>query len=77
VNRVAGILIGVVSGVISSIGAALVEAVFMTTRFVTLGKSGPSIGSGLLVVMVTGAIVGALTGVVLGNLLSRKKTSSS
>ncbi len=76
-NRVAGILIGVVSGVISSIGAALVEAVFMTTRFVTLGKSGPSIGSGLLVVMVTGAIVGALTGVVLGNLLSRKKTSSS
>jgi hypothetical protein len=76
VNRVAGILIGVVAGVISSIGAALVEAVFMTTRFVTLGKSGPSVGSGLIVVMVTGAIVGAITGIVLGGLFNRKKTSN-
>jgi hypothetical protein len=69
---VQSVVVGVVAGTLSALGAALVEAILVTTRFITLGQHGGSVGNGLLVVIVLGALCGALTGLVVGGLFTRK-----
>ena len=65
-GRAAYITVGVVAGVVSGLGAALIESVLVTMRFITVGQHGPSIGTGLLIVMAAGAVTGAITAIVLG-----------
>jgi hypothetical protein len=65
-GRAALLVVGLVSGVVSGLGAALIEAVLVTMRFITVGQHGPSIGSGLLIVMAAGAVAGGITAIALG-----------
>jgi hypothetical protein len=64
--RANDVVVGVITGVFSAVVASLFEAFFVTTRFLSLGHNGGSVGSKLPFIAVVGALVGGLVGFIVG-----------
>ena len=64
--RANDVLVGVITGVCSAVVAALFEAFFVTTRFLSLGQHGGGVGSKWPIIAIVGAIVGGLVGFIVG-----------
>ncbi|MGP6189307.1 MAG: hypothetical protein ACLPSH_04370 [Vulcanimicrobiaceae bacterium] len=63
--RANDVLVGVITGVVSAVVAALFELFIVAQRFLSLGQSG-GFGSKILVVAIVGAIVGGIVGFFVG-----------
>jgi hypothetical protein len=64
--RANDVVVGVITGVFSAVVAALFEAFFVTTRFLSLGQHGGGIGSKIFFIAIVGAIVGGIVGFFVG-----------
>jgi hypothetical protein len=64
--RANDVLVGVITGAVSAVVAALFELFFVAERFLSVGRHGGAFGSKLLVVAIVGAIVGGVVGFFVG-----------
>jgi hypothetical protein len=70
--RANDVLVGVITGAIVAVVAALMEFWLVAVRFMSLGQHGGGFGSGLGIILIVGAIVGAIVGFFLGALIKPK-----
>jgi hypothetical protein len=66
VLRANDVLVGIITGAIVAVVAALMEFWLVAMRFMSLGQHGGAFGSGLGIILITGAIVGGIVGFLLG-----------
>jgi len=74
--RANDVLVGVITGAIVAIVAALMEFWLVALRFMSLGQHGGGFGSGLGIILVVGAIVGGLIGLLLGAVIKPRTTTT-
>jgi hypothetical protein len=63
------VIVGVVTGAVVAIVAALMEFWLVAVRFMSLGQHGGGFGSGLGVIIIVGAVAGGLVGLLLSGLI--------
>jgi uncharacterized membrane protein len=72
IGRANDVLVGVITGVCSAVVAALLEAFFVTARFLSLGHAGGGVGSKIVFIGIVGAIVGGIVGFLIGSVVKPK-----
>lgn len=66
------VLVGIVAGAVCSVIAAAFEASILSLRFFSLGKVGVGLGSKLLLIALVGAITGGIVGFLVGTFFNKK-----
>ncbi len=73
--RLNDILVGVITGAVCSVLAAVVEAWIAYLRIFSVGHLGGGIGSKLPIIAIAGAILGGLIGLFLGAIVKPRAAS--
>ena len=66
------VLVGIVAGAVCSVIAAAFEASVLSVRFFSLGKVGVGLGGDLLLIALVGAITGGIVGFLVGTVFKAK-----
>jgi hypothetical protein len=74
--RANDVLVGIITGAIVAIVAALMEFWLVAVRFMSLGQHGGGFGSGLGLILIVGAIVGGIIGLLLGAVIKPRTTTT-
>ena len=73
--RLDDIVVGVITGAVCSVLAALIEGFIATVRVFSFGRIGAGIVSELLTIALVGALLGGLVGVLFGALVKSREMS--
>jgi hypothetical protein len=73
--RANDVLVGVITGAVVAVVAALLEFWLVALRFMSLGQHGGGVGSGLGLIVIVGAIVGGILGLILSGFI-KPRTSA-
>lgn len=71
--RLSDVVVGIIAGAVCSVLAAAFEAGILALRFVSIGKIGGGVGSGVLWIALIGAVVGGLVGLLVGALFNSRR----
>ncbi|MBC5823678.1 MAG: hypothetical protein GIW99_10395 [Candidatus Eremiobacteraeota bacterium] len=74
--RLNDIVVGIVTGLISSVVAASIEAGYAYARIVSLGHAGGTLGSKLPIIAIVGAIVGGIIGLGMSSILKPRNRTT-
>ena len=75
--RINDVIVGVITGLLSAVIAASLEAGFTYARLFTFGHAGGGLGSKLPFIAVIGAIVGGIVGLGLSGILKPRRIAAS
>ena len=73
--RLDDILVGVITGAVCSVLAAVIEGFIATVRIFSFGRIGGAFGADLVGIGVIGAILGGMVGIFLGALVKSREMS--
>jgi hypothetical protein len=75
--RLSDVLVGIIAGAVCSVLAAAFEAGILALRFISIGRVGGGLGSGLFWIALIGAVIGGLVGLLVGALFNNSRRDAS